>query len=125
MRRKTPLRRKTWMNRSPSLRLRTKSKYRRRPRDLEFMRWVRRQPCCARDFDPDRCNGRVEADHAGRRGLGTKADDRSCIPLCQQHHQARGSFSGPFWTWGQAQMRAWLVAMVAATQEAFEARPKP
>lgn len=28
----------------------------------------------------------VEAHHAGERGLGQKADDRTAIPLCRDHH---------------------------------------
>jgi hypothetical protein len=96
------------------------SKYRRRIRDLDFMKWVRRQPCAAREFDVA-CDGHVEADHAGRRGYGQKADDRTCIPLCAKHHEMRGSFHGAFKDWDQARMRAWLERAVSDTQAAYAA----
>jgi hypothetical protein len=51
-------------------------------RDPEYLRFVRRQPCCV-------C-GRswgIEASHTGPRGLGQKASDHSCIPLCWKHHR--------------------------------------
>lgn len=109
LKRGKPLRRKTW------LRSRGDTKYRRRPRDLAYMAWVRTQPCCAKPFG--RCYGRVEADHAGTRGYGEKADDNTCIPLCGKHHTQRGSFSGPFRPWDQARMRGWLALMVAEHQD--------
>jgi 1,2-phenylacetyl-CoA epoxidase catalytic subunit len=82
------------------------------------MRWVRKLPCAARAVDPQ-CDGHVQADHAGRRGLGQKADDRSCIPLCAKHHEQRASFHGPFRTWTQAQMRTWLHDTIEATQALY------
>lgn len=108
MKRGKPLQRKTPMQRSPMRRAKVKSAYKRRERDFAYMGWVRRQPCCARRFGI--CSGRVEADHAGRRGVGRKADDRTCIALCSKHHRQRGSFAGPFkiWIWTQDMMRAWL-----------------
>ena len=51
-------------------------------RNPEYLRFVRRQPCCV-------C-GRswgVEAAHTGPHGLGQKAADESCIPLCGIHHR--------------------------------------
>lgn len=110
------LRRKTPMKRSPFKRARSASAYRRRARDIDYMKWVKRQPCAARGLDPGGCYGNVEADHAGRRGYGQKADDRTCIPLCTNHHELRGSFHGVFKTWDQAKMRAWLAETVLATQ---------
>jgi hypothetical protein len=83
------------------------------------MQWVRKMPCAARAVDPH-CDGHVQADHAGRRGVGRKADDRTCIPLCEKHHTQRASFHGVFRTWTQAGMRLWLDAVVAHTQAAFE-----
>ena len=125
MRRKTPLRSRTPLQRS---RLRRKtplrsrprnpSKYRSRERDTEYMLWVRRQPCAARALDPN-CDGHVQADHAGRRSIGRKADDRSCIPLCQKHHTQRASFHGVFRSWSQATMRAWLQMTAAETRNAW------
>jgi len=59
-----------------------------------------------------RCEGRVEADHLGRRGSGRKAHDSTCIPLCRYHHRA-SRFPR---NWTQAQRRAWLHAAVVYTQ---------
>jgi hypothetical protein len=75
------------------------------------MLWVKRQPCLMRGIW-GRCEGRVEADHAGRRGAGRKAHDSTCIPLCRYHH---GSSRFPR-SWPQAQRRAWLHAAIVYTQ---------
>lgn len=107
---RTPLKRKTALRRSPMRRSRKPTKYRARPRDVEYMVWVRRQTCCASYLGV--CRGPVEADHAGRRGVGRKADDTTCIPLCRYHHRCRGSFSGVFRVWDKARMRNWLDAMI-------------
>ena len=113
LRRLMPLRRKTW------LRARSKTNsYRRRPRDLERMKWTRRQSCAARELGG--CSGRVQADHAGRRGIGQKADDSTVIALCSTHHTCRNDFSGAFRDWDQARMRAWLLGQIAYHQLEYE-----
>ncbi len=115
MKRSEPLRRKTY------LRARSKmSSYRRRPRDLDRMRWCRRQPCCARDLGG--CSGRVQADHAGRRGIGQKALDNTVIPMCETHHACRDAFNGVFKKWNQSKMRAWLIEKIAYYQMLYERR---
>lgn len=81
------------------------------------MGWVKQQPCAARHLGP--CDGVIEADHAGRRGIGQKADDRTCIPLCTRHHRARTDWTGVFKTWTQTTMRAWLELEIARAQEAY------
>jgi hypothetical protein len=82
------------------------------------MRWVRRQPCAVRPIPfATLCYGPVEADHAGRRGIGQKADDTTCIPLCRRHHGERGSFT--FRLFDQERMRAWLDSVIQATRSAF------
>lgn len=86
------------------------------------MAWIRRQPCIVRSLPPDPnrltpCSGRVEADHLGSRGIGRKADDRTCAPLCQQHHRERTDHSGAFRELGQLELRAWrdqALALVAS-----------
>lgn len=109
MLRRIPLRRKTWLRgRSQT------SSYRRRPRAFAFMSFVKTLPCAA--FELGTCWGRIEADHAGRRGIGQKADDRTCIPLCTKHHRERTGFCGDFKGWTQEQMRAWLIERIAVTQ---------
>lgn len=125
MRRKSPLRRRKPM------RATGKTKYRARPRDLEYMRWVKRQPCAVRSLwaqwptvegESWTCRGSVEADHAGRRGIGRKADDDTCIPLCQAHHRQRTDFSGVFRNWDQALMRGWLANLVDIYRLEYERR---
>src|SRR5437899_8847321 len=51
-------------------------------RDPEYLRFIRGQPCCV----CERTWG-IEAAHTGPRGLGQKASDHSCIPLCWKHHR--------------------------------------
>ena len=50
-------------------------------RDENYRRWIRSWPCIV-------CATRraIEAAHTGPHGVGQKASDLSCIPLCQQHH---------------------------------------
>src|SRR5690606_35074481 len=86
--------------------------YRSRERDYAFMGWVRRQPCIVRELPPDlnritRCGGRVEADHLGERALGRKADDRTCAPMCSQHHRERSDHHGAFFALDRAALRSW------------------
>lgn len=120
--RKTPLRRKAWLR----PRSRT-SKYRRRERDVPFMKWVKRQPCAVRADppDPDRmtpCTGRVEADHLGERGLGQKASDDTCAPLCSQHHRERTDHAGAFFNLTRDQLRLWRARALHRTTVAWAMR---
>jgi len=103
--------------RRPSLK--KPSRYRVRARDLEYMAWIRRNRCAAHHIGG--CAGKTEADHAGRRTVGMKSDDNTCIPLCHKHHVQRGSFSGHFRSWDKATMRAWLDACIRHYQDAYKA----
>jgi hypothetical protein len=115
MLRRTPLRRKTWMRARSST-----SSYRLRPRAIAFMQFVRSLPCSAGGMGE--CRGPIEADHAGRRGIGQKADDLTCIPLCRAHHDQRHHFTGAFKGWTKTQMRAFLIGCIAITQLAAAER---
>lgn len=105
---RTPLRRRALRTRRPST-------YRSRDRDWGYMGWIRLQPrsrCVALLLPPDPnritpCSGRIEADHLGERALGRKADDRTCAPICTQHHRERTDHSGAFRELDQAEHRAW------------------
>lgn len=113
------------MKRSPIKRTAMKrgtrrSSYARRERDMAFMGWVKLQPCLL--ADEGGCEGVVEADHAGERGLGRKAPDDTCIPLCTGHHRHRTDYSGPFRGWTGVQMRAWLNDAIERTRARFERR---
>ncbi len=72
------------------------SRYRKRPRDLARMAWIKTLPCCATDLlipqeQVGHCEGVIEADHAGGgAGMGQKCNDTLCIPLCVRHHRAPG-----------------------------------
>jgi len=51
-------------------------------RDAKYRVWVRSLPCAV-------CGTRrgIEAAHTGSHGLGQKASDKSCIPLCCRDHK--------------------------------------
>lgn len=131
LRARKPLRRRAW------LRARGNTKYRRRERDTDFMLFVKRQPCVVRELPPyafagpghveavkraTACGGRVEADHAGDRGLGQKADDDTCIPLCSSHHRERTDHTGTFRQLTRDEARAWRTAAIERTQAAWRNR---
>lgn len=145
MKRSTPLQRTSPLRTRSNLRRRTRlsarsktNSYRKRPRDLEYMRWVKRQPCIVRTLSPhsfiryehgrvwpmppSSCQGPVEADHAGDRGIGQKADDRTCIPLCQNHHRERTDHLRSFRPLTRDELRAWRTAAIERTQAAWENR---
>jgi hypothetical protein len=119
---RTPLRRKNWLNRKAT-RVRRRSAYKERPRDMDRINWIWTLPCAARKLSG--CFGRVEADHAGRRGIGRKAPDDTCIPLCSRHHGQRDAFKGPFREWDQQRMRHWLATLVEHYQKLYEERGQP
>lgn len=59
----------------------------------------------------------VEAHHAGQRGLGKRAHDRTCIPLCRDHHEAwhggRSPFSDPL------ARQSWTELQICLANEAY------
>lgn len=134
MMRRTPLARGTKpLRRTTRLRARSKTNaYRRRERDVPYMRWVKRLACVCRALPPETfvsfiegrvmpakltpCTGRVEADHAGERGMGQKADDRTCIPMCSSHHAQRHAHNGAFKHLNRDELRAWRTEAITRTQ---------
>lgn len=49
--------------------------------DARYRRFVKSFACCV-------CGRRtVDAAHIGSKGLGSKASDYTCIPLCREHHE--------------------------------------
>jgi len=84
------------------------------------MLWVKGLPCLMQDVW-GRCEGPIEADHAGPRGVGRKAHDSTCIPLCRYHH---GASRFPR-SWPQDRRRAWLRAAVVYTQACARAAGVP
>lgn len=137
MMRRTPLRSRSTLQRKTQLRARGNTKYRRRERDLEFMRWVKRQPCIVRALPPwefmsdaarrvfsttTACTGPVEADHMGERGIGQKADDRTCVPMCRNHHRERTDHMRTFRPLTRDELRVWRAAAIEHTQAAWRNR---
>lgn len=110
--RRTPFKRTRPMRRGKG-----RTKYARRERDVDYMLRVKTLPCVARHLGP--CDGVVEADHAGPRGIGQKADDTTTIPICTGHHRDRTDFSGAFKHWNQAMMREFLSSSIDATRYAL------
>lgn len=86
-----------------------------------YLAWIHTQPCCAVGLPGHACGGRIEADHAGERPLGRKADDDTCIAICSQGHRERTDHSGPFKHWSRDEMRAWLDGQIAAHRAKYHA----
>lgn len=102
------------------------------------MGWIRKLPCTllqmamATEFSPlyrtnlsigmtlatwlggdiDGCYGPTEAHHAGSHGLGQKAPDRTCVPLCASHHRALTDRTGVFSRWPSGALKTWELAAV-------------
>lgn len=88
-----------------------------RERFTEYMLWVKSLTCLMSGVW-GRCQGHVEADHAGNeRGLNRKAHDSTVIPMCQGHHAKRFPHA-----WTHLERRAWLAAAVLYTQAVARAR---
>jgi hypothetical protein len=51
-------------------------------RDWRYRAWIRTLPCAVCGIQT-----RIEACHTGPRGLGQKASDYTCVPLCAEHHR--------------------------------------
>jgi len=82
--------------------------------DKDFVAWVHTQTCLAAELDP--CEGRLHAHHAGERGLGQRAHDRTCIPLCEKHHRAWHDVRWPFSFMTREERREWRDRAIADTQ---------
>lgn len=117
---RSPLKRRTPLARTGRVKARRSSPRRSdRVRDPAFLDWVHTQPCSARDVPGHRCAGPIEADHMGERPAGRKADDLTCAAMCRQGHRERTDFSGPFRSFDQAQMRAFLAESMRTTRLAY------
>lgn len=117
------------MKRSEPLKRRTRLATRRprarrsgRVHNPHFLAFVHTLPCAARSVQGHRCDGRIEADHAGERPVGRRADDRTCIPLCMLGHRERTDFAGAFRGFDRVHMRGWLDEQIARTQARYLAR---
>lgn len=134
MNRSSPLGRRVALKRSWIRRKRRSTRYSRRPRDIDRMRWTRHQPCALRDArlttgsawlhpnPPDACAGHVQAHHAGKHGLSQKADDNTVIPLCNHHHDDLTNRRGVFAGWPPYMLKAWEVVVITHYQHEYENR---
>lgn len=112
--------------------------YRRRPRDFAFMGFVKAQTCMVITLPPflfigdaaraakhktTPCNGIIEADHQGERGIGQKADDSTCVPMCRLHHHERHNpAAGTFREFNRTEARAWRARAIEITQANYRKR---
>ena len=106
-----------YLTRTAPMRRRGKTSYARRERNWDFMGWVKLQPCFLAHHGG--CGGTIEADHCGDRGLGQKATDETCVPLCTTHHRQRTDMRGLFTDFTAAEMRDWRYWAIARTQAAY------
>lgn len=74
-----------------------------------------------RRLRPAICSRIVEADHMGARGLGRKADDTTCAPLCSTHHRHRTDFAGAFRDFDREAMRRFCDVAITWTHHAWAA----
>lgn len=96
--------------------------YRKRERFPSYMLAVKSLlPCAALIVEGHKCDGPLESDHAGPRGVKQKAHDSTVIPLCKLAHRQRADFSGPFRSWDQTKMRAFLASRIVHTQRYMSA----
>ena len=86
--------------------------------DPQYLADVRRLPCCV-GMD---CWGQVEADHAGQRPVGRKADDDTAIPMCRRHHQDRTDARGIFYGLQAGEMRRWCQERIEETRTTITAQ---
>jgi len=99
-----------------------------RVRDEAYLRFVRSLPCLfgwsefAWTGEGKNCRGVTEADHAGPRPVGRKADDDSAIPLCTEHHRQRTDYRGVFAEHTAATMRWWCDEAIARTRAEYAKR---
>lgn len=117
--RKTPLRRKSRIKAKPPRRLKGPGS------DPAYLAAVRALPCCAVKAFSDVCDclGPIDPHHAGNRpGVGMKAADDTCIPMCRRHHREVETLTGSFRHWDKAYRRLWYDARIAETREAIRSR---
>lgn len=68
-----------------------------RVRDRDYMDVVRSLPCVLAGYPhAGPCDGPIEVDHLGERGLGQNSSDREVCSLCRGHHRARTDHTSYF-----------------------------
>ena len=104
MKRSAPLKRGKPLARKTRLRPRSKrNSYRKRERDLPYLRWIRSHRTCAAclAFGAGAASqvGPVEAAHrdVGGKAMSHKTPDHEALPLCRACHRAPGMHRNPMW----------------------------
>jgi len=93
-----------------------------------YVALIHRMPCCCElgvyrfdggqtadpsDYRESMCGGRIEANHAGEKpGMGLKASDSTCIPMCSLHHKDWSEHRGLFALWTREERRAWADSVI-------------
>lgn len=89
--------------------------------DKEYRGWIRKQRCLAAGMPGHRCQGSTEAHHAGRRGMGRRAHDHTCLPLCMLGHREWHSAKGAFADMDKYARREWADRMVIEMRSRYAA----
>lgn len=126
MKRSGPLKRRAPLRRTRFKRKPRSTRYSRRERDFERLRFVKTLPCYIISEWPNphypatECEGEIEADHQGARGLGQKCPDSEVAPLCSRHHRERTDHTGSFKFATKEQVRAWRARAMAYAKQLWE-----
>lgn len=108
------------LRRTPLRRRRATVRRSGRVRDLGYLAWVHTLTCAAAVLPSHYCEGGIEADHVGARGLGQKCSDfGQIIPLCTIGHRQRTDHCGPFREFTREDMRAFVAQALADTAAAY------
>lgn len=90
------------------------------------MGWIKATQLCSvieewpdKSVRPTDCEGEIEADHMGERGLGRKADDDTCAPMCTGHHRERTDHAGTFKHIDRETERGWRARAINRTQTLY------
>ena len=82
--------------------------------DHDYVLFVKTLPCIGAS---GKCNGPVEAHHAGVHGMRQRPHDNTCIPLCTFHHRCLHDHSGPFRGFPKERIRAWSNNQISITRQ--------
>lgn len=92
-----------------------------------YLAFIHAMPCCCelgvtrdgRNVRDSMCTGAIEANHAGKKpGIGLKAPDSTCIPMCHGHHADWTEHRGLFRGWSPDDRREWADAIIAECHRA-------
>jgi hypothetical protein len=119
---RTPLRRYARLESRHPMRKRARKPRRvSTPEDRAYMDFIRTLACCAPM--PHLCRGCIDPHHAGiKPGLGLKAPDDTCIPMCRRSHREWEDHAGQFRGWTREQRREWQDYQIVVYQAMWSAR---